>query len=854
MTTALKPGQWQYPYVPTARQLALHDCDAQEILYGGASGGGKSDALIATGVSFCLAIPGARVFLFRRTYKMLELEIIPRMLARIPEHVARYRAQDHVFEFSNGATFRLGYLATRADLMNYQGVEITLALFDELTQFDRYQYVYIRSRLRMAGAVADAMRVRRWVPRIISTSNPGGLGHGWTKRMYVDPSPGADVPFWGGTEPGESERGKRWMCYIPAKATDNPYLDIRAYMRQLEGLDPVLRRAYMDGDWDILEGVRFSQFRRAVHVIDPRDLPIPMIGYPRAVGVDYGLQAPFAAVWGALLPDGLVVVYRELYAPNLTAEQQARLIVEAEADGERTVGRPIPVALDPSCWSRAADQTEHQVDRSMPAVGSVAWWYRKHLGGSVRKAQNDRIPGWQLVDHGLRIREDGLPRLLIYSTCVNLIRTLPELQRSLGNPEDIAGGGSGGKQEDHACFPAGTLVRTATGDRPIESIRPGDLVLTRRGLRPVLAAGCTAVDAEVGTVRFDNGRTLTGTPDHPVYVQVKGMIALRCLSEKDIIETCPPRSPGSKSLSTKGSRFAGILTRLTGTAASTTTPAAPTGVAAWASSIKRSGKTTTGRSRSATSSTTSTMIHSTTTPPTWRPSLRPSTWLTTALTDGPRLGLGSSSVDTAGKRSRRASRTPFGIAVAPAGEPHGGPPPLPHSRTNGTVQDAARSSRPSTLAELDGAPTGAGGRRFGTPGWRRNSGSASTAGRRSGLISTARRGPAPVSVVQPYEAAGRAPAVFNLTVEGEHEYYANGILVSNCDALRYLLFQLVGGGHDRTAPDAGGRYVGEVDAAARRQDLTYDVIRPDAPRPGARHDVSRRPPQRVDRRDGWTDS
>ena len=108
-------------------------------------------------------------------------------------------------------------------------------------------------------------------------------------------------------------------------------------------------------------------------------------------------------------------------------------------------------------------------------------------------------------------------------------------------------------------------------------------------------------------------------------------------------------------------------------------------------------------------------------------------------------------------------------------------------------------------------------------------------------------------MVRPYVTAGRAP-VFNLTVEGEHEYYANGVLVANCDALRYLLMQLVGGGHDRTAPDTGGRYVGEVDDAVRRQDLTYDVIRPDVPRPGARHDVSRRPPQRVDGRSGWTDS
>ena len=453
----VQEGAWKYPYTPHPKQRTMHECRAQEILFGGAAGPGKTDALIAAGIMWCLAVPGAKVFLFRRTYRQIEMEILPRMLARIPEGAAKYTNQGHVFTFSNGSTFRLGYLAVQKDLLNYQGVEATLILWDELTQFTRAQYTYLRSRLRVSGAVAKAMAKLGWAPSMISSSNPAGPGHGWVKRMFVDPSPGPDQVFIGGIEEGEPAEGLRSMCYIPALASDNPYLDVKAYNRQLAGLDSVLRRAYMFGDWDVLQGVRFPDFRRAIHVIEPDhfrrvlQLPpgetMPLVQYPRVVGVDYGLSAPFAAVWLALLPDNLVVAYRELYATNLTAEQQARLILEAEEPGERTQQRPIPVALDPSTWARSHDQTAKSLDPNTPAQGSIAWWYRRVLGGAVTKADNDRIAGWHLIDHHMRVRADGLPRLLIMSNCKNLVRTLPEMQRSVQNPEDV---GSSPKQDDHA--------------------------------------------------------------------------------------------------------------------------------------------------------------------------------------------------------------------------------------------------------------------------------------------------------------------------------------------------------------------------------------------------------------------
>lgn len=450
--------EWQLDYEPTPRQLAMHTSGAQEVLFGGAAGPGKTTALLAAGIAFCLAIPNAKALLLRRSYKQLENEIIPRLITMIPREVARYHISEHVFAFKNGATLRLGYLDSALDIYNFQGAEFQLIEWDELTQFTRAQYTYMRSRLRMAGQVARDMRVRGWIPRMIATSNPGGVGHFWVKAMFVDASPSGTV-FMGGIEPGQPLDGLRSLVYLPALATQNAHLDQVAYRQQLAGLDPVLRLALELGDWNLLEGTRFPQFRSALHVIEPEQVPIPLIGHALAVGVDYGLSAPFCALWGCLIGE-TVIIYRELWGANLTAENQAKLILEAERPGERTVQRPIPVALDPSTWERPPNQVIKPLDPDTPPVGSIAYYYRKYLGSAVRKAHNSRINGWQLIDHHLAAGENGLPRLLIYSTCTNLIRTLPAMARSLTAPEDVS---LKPKQLDHAVDSLRYLLQQLVG-------------------------------------------------------------------------------------------------------------------------------------------------------------------------------------------------------------------------------------------------------------------------------------------------------------------------------------------------------------------------------------------------------
>lgn len=434
----------RYDYAPhPGPQTLAHQRAADELLYGGAAGGGKSRWARAMAVLHCLRYPGIRVIIFRRTFPDLRRSVEGPLRAEMPPGVARYNKTEHAWTFANGSILELAYLRRETDVENYQGAEYQLVIFEEVTHFTESQYRYMKSRLRVAGPVADMLRRDGLRPRMIATGNPGGVGHLWVKARFVDLAPAGRVfrvrPTLDDPNPGT-------RLYLPAKATDNPSLNAE-YLQELDQLPPDLRAALRDGSWDRLSGVRFTRWQRPAHVIEPEDLPLTHGQGLRAVGVDYGSSAPFVALWGAKLSDDLVVVYRELYLKGLTPHQQAAAIQAAEAEDERIPGvRPIPIALDPSTWARSADQPLAKVQGAAPPSGSIARAYHDRFPGQVVKAWNERVAGWTLVDEHLRIREDGLPRLLIYSSCVNLIRTLPALPRDKTRPEDVDT-----HAEDHAA-------------------------------------------------------------------------------------------------------------------------------------------------------------------------------------------------------------------------------------------------------------------------------------------------------------------------------------------------------------------------------------------------------------------
>lgn len=428
------PVEIRYDYTPHPKQAAAHSIRANEILYGGAAGGGKSRWARAEAVQACLQIPGVRVVIFRRTFPDLYRSVVGPLLAEMPPGLGRFKGGGHVFQFFNGSILELGHLQRESDTDKYQGAEYQLIIFEEATHFTERQYRYMKSRLRAAGSVKARMDQLGLAPRMVATANPGGVGHHWVKRRFVDPAPSGTVfrvrPNLDDPNPGS-------RCYFPARVTDNPSVN-KEYIDELNSLPENMRKALRDGDWNVLDGVRFAQWMERHHVINPSDLPIPMLTGAKVCAVDYGFAAPFAALWLVKLADGLIVVYRELYRTEQTAVQQAELIRDAMAEEEAITGDRIPIVLDPSMWRRNDATVSKALNHSdLPPVGSPAHDYQRVLNRTPIKAVNARVHGWALLDEKLRLRADGLPRFLCYNTNRDLIRTLPALPRAKNNPEDV---------------------------------------------------------------------------------------------------------------------------------------------------------------------------------------------------------------------------------------------------------------------------------------------------------------------------------------------------------------------------------------------------------------------------------
>lgn len=414
-----------------------------ELCYGGAAGGGKSDFLLG---DFLQDVPtyGAawQGILFRRTYPELE-ELVRRSFDLYPQTGASWLEQKHSWIWSNGAILRMRYLERDADASRYQGHQYTWQGWDELTQWPSdYSYRYLRGRLRSANPV-PTMRIR-------AATNPGGPGHHWVKAYFIDPEPRGFKTLT------DDVTGMTRM-FVPARLQDNVILlhADPAYGDRLKGLgSPQLVKAWLEGDWNVIEGSFFPEFG-ARHVIAP--FVIPGHWYRFRSG-DWGSARPFSIGWWAVvsddfeisgaglpenisrLPRGALVRYREWYgasSPNvglkLTAEQVAEGIKEREAGdppGMQGVMDPAAFSSDggPSIAERMADH-------------GIYW--RK--ADNARVARSGAMGGWDQLRARL-VGQAGQPMLYVFSTCRDLIRTLPALQHDRDRPEDVDT-----DAEDHAA-------------------------------------------------------------------------------------------------------------------------------------------------------------------------------------------------------------------------------------------------------------------------------------------------------------------------------------------------------------------------------------------------------------------
>lgn len=402
-------------YTASDRQKKFHQSRAFETLYGGAAGGGKTAALVAEAVSYALEYPKARIYIFRKTTPELKQSVLPEIYKQCADYInvakgLTFNAQDRVFTFTNGSIIQLAYLENEADKYKYQSAEMHLLLIDELTHFTQDEYEYLKTRVRSTG---------NHPLKVMCATNPGNIGHAWVKAYFIDI-----------TEPEKiyKDRNGNTRIFIPAKVTDHPSPEfVESYTKVLEAnSNPDLRRALLLGDWDIFAGQAFNEWRREDedgkpwHVVDPFAIPKHWIKW---FAYDYGYNSFAAGLWFAKEPNtDRIFIYREFYESEMAASRQAEQILMRDQDED------VRLRLaDPSIWKDKGDvETGENIASILQRAGLI-----------FQPANNDRIAGKNVIHEMLAPAADGLPKMQVFSSCINFIKTIPALPVDPNRPEDI---------------------------------------------------------------------------------------------------------------------------------------------------------------------------------------------------------------------------------------------------------------------------------------------------------------------------------------------------------------------------------------------------------------------------------
>ena len=364
----------------------------------------------------------------RSTEELRELISVSKQLYPKAIPGIKFMERDKTWVAPSGATLWMSYLDRDDDVMRYQGQAFNWIGFDELTQWPTpYAWNYMRSRLRTTKASGLPLYMR-------ATSNPGGPGHQWVKRTFIDPQTpnqsfhatdeNGDVITW---PKGHSREGEPLFKrkFIPATLFDNPYLsDDGLYEANLLSLPEHQRRQLLEGDWDINEGAAFPEFNRRDHVIDPYDIPSNWI---RFRACDYGYGSYTGVVWFTVVPGSeQLVVYRELYVSKVTATDLADIILEIEEEAGERIRYGV---LDSSLWHNRGDTGPSLAEQMI--LKGCRWRPSDRSKGA-------RIAGKNELHRRLQIDEfTEEPRLVFFSNCTNVISQLPSLPLDKNNPEDV---------------------------------------------------------------------------------------------------------------------------------------------------------------------------------------------------------------------------------------------------------------------------------------------------------------------------------------------------------------------------------------------------------------------------------
>jgi hypothetical protein len=417
-------------------QTALVACPVFEVFYGGARGGGKTDGMLGEFIGHGAKYGDRAVGLMVRRERTQLIETIERSKQLYIPLGAKFREQDKMWTFPNGSRLRFAFLDRDSDAESYQGHSYTRVYVEEIGNFPRPDPVLkLMATLRSATGVPVGFR---------ATGNPGGPGHSWVKQRYIDPDPRGWAEI-------TDERSGLDRIYIPSRIGDNTFLGADYIQRLRASGSESLVKAWLEGDWNAIEGAFFDEWDTKKHIIEP--FPIPE-DWTKFRAMDWGSRAPFSVGWYAIageaafgVPRGCLVRYREWYGTGdkLTAEEVAEGIKRRE-EGDPPIKYGV---IDPSAFAQDGGPS---IAERMHRAG-VRW----------RPADNKRISrlgamgGWDQMRARLRGNAEGKAMLVFFNTNKEAIRTIPILQHDPDRLEDLDT-----EAEDHAA----DEVRYACMSRP----------------------------------------------------------------------------------------------------------------------------------------------------------------------------------------------------------------------------------------------------------------------------------------------------------------------------------------------------------------------------------------------------
>ena len=424
-------------YRAFARQKEFHESLAKYRLFGGAAGPGKTKALLWEAIRQALEVDGCDTLLLRRTYPELESSLLSYFRRDVPRSMYKsYNESKHIVTWNNGSTTRFGYCRNERDVYQYQGAEFLFIGIDELTHFTLKQWQFLTSRNRCPARVYSNGKNtgKRIVPCMAGATNPGNIGHAWVKALWVDHVPPA------GFDRSDLYDRKHYD-FIRARLEDNPiYVNDSEYRRTLEVLPEHLRRAFLDGDWNVFAGQYFDVFDYGRHTARPEEVRLEP-WWPRWISIDWGFHHPSAVYWHCAVPQSVnsnswavppgrhespvtshqsrIITYREFVQNGLSPRMLAQAIAE------RSGREPISdVFLSPDAFAHRTSEASiaEQLGDVLIANGLPR----------PSPADDDRIGGWQLM---YQLLESNA--WVITDNCAKLIECLPQLVRDDRRSEDI---------------------------------------------------------------------------------------------------------------------------------------------------------------------------------------------------------------------------------------------------------------------------------------------------------------------------------------------------------------------------------------------------------------------------------